>query len=117
MKSLITSKHKHLLYKDELNDIFILTKYLEIYRKSKTLLGCCCWSFKILVKLRSMGLILNEWSTSDGLYLFDTNCTNLEALIQCGAQKRRVYRNGSWLKSREYKLAHRIIPFNPQLSS
>ncbi len=50
--------------------------------------------------------------TSDGLYTFETNNENLDVLIQCGAQKRRVYRRGKWLKKREERLGHRIIPYN-----
>jgi len=115
MKNLISSEYKHLLYKDEIGDQILLTKYMVIYRKSKTTLGCYCWSFKTLVKLRSKGIIFNEWSTSDGLYLFETNNENLDVLIQCGAPNRRIHKKGKLLKSRESKLGHRIIPFNPEL--
>jgi hypothetical protein len=113
MHRLITSKHKHLLFKDEINHTFLLTKSMEIYRKSDTILLCCCWSFKTYIQLRSKGIIFNDWSTDDGLYLFETNKDNLDSLIQCGTQKRRIHKNGKWLKSRERKLAHRIFPFNP----
>jgi hypothetical protein len=30
-------------WKDEIGDVFILTKYMEIYLYSKTILGCYCW--------------------------------------------------------------------------
>ncbi|MBT4334096.1 MAG: hypothetical protein HOD64_12560 [Candidatus Cloacimonetes bacterium] len=113
MKNLITEKYKHLLYKDEINDPFILTSKMEIYQKSETTLGCYCWSFRTTIKLSSLGIIFNEWSTSDGLYTFETNNENLDVLIQCGAPKRRVHKSGKWIKSREEKLAHCIIPFNP----
>ena len=86
---------------------------MEIYRKSKSTLGCYCWSYKTLVKLRTKSIIFNEWSTDDGLYTFETKNENLDVLIQCGAPKRRIYKNGRWLKSRERKLAHKIIPYNP----
>jgi hypothetical protein len=113
MKNLISSANQHVLYKDEINDTFLLTSKMEIYRKSETILGCYCWSFKTTVRLRSMGIIFNEWSTADGLYAFETNKENLDVLIQCGAPKRRVHKDGKWIKSREKKLAHKIIPFNP----
>ena len=86
---------------------------MEIYRKSKTILGCNCWSFKTLIKLRSKGIIINEWQTSDGLYLFETNIVNLDSLIELGAPKRRIHKRGKFLKSKEKKLGHRIILFNP----
>jgi hypothetical protein len=60
-----------------------------------------------------MDIIFNEWSTSDGLYQFEVNKENLDTLIQCGAPKRRIHRKGKFLISREKKLGHRIIPFNP----
>jgi hypothetical protein len=113
MKEIISARHRHLLYKDEVNDTFLLTKFMEIYRKSKTTLGCACWSYKTLVKLRSKGIIFNEWSTSDGLYIFLTKNENLDVLIQCGAPKRRIHKKGKWLKSREQKLGFKIIPYNP----
>ena len=116
MKNLISTEQSHLLYKDEINDPFLLTKYMEIFRKSKNTLSCTCWSHKTLVKLRSKGIIFKEWSTSDGLYQFDTNIENLDVLIQCGASKRRIHKKGKWLKSREEKLGHRIIPYNPKIS-
>ena len=115
MKKLISSEHKCLLYRDLSKDTFLLTKFMEIYRKSKTTLGCTCWSYKTLVKLRSKGLIFDEWQTSDSLYLFQTNIENLDALIECGAHKRRIHKKGKFIKSREKKLGHRIIPFNPKL--
>ncbi len=117
MEALISAKHKHLLYRDECKcrTTFVLTKFMEIYRKSIKTLGCHCWSYKTLVKLRSKCIIFNEWSTSDGLYTFETNNENLNVLIQCGAPKRRIHKKGKWLKSREQKLGHRIISTNPEL--
>ncbi len=115
MNNLISSKYKHLLYRDLCRDTFLLTKYMEIYRKSKSTLGCYCWSFKTLVKLRTKGIIFNEWSTDDGLYTFETKNENLDVLIQCGAPKRRIHKKGKLLKSRKQKLGHKIIPFNPKL--
>ncbi len=113
MKNLITEKYKHLLCKDKINDPFLLTHYMEIYQKSETILGCYCWSFKTTVKLRSMNIIFNEWGTADGLYLFEVNKENLDTLIELGAPKRRIHKKGKFLKSREKKLGHRIIPYNP----
>jgi hypothetical protein len=113
MNYIISFKYRHLLYKDEINDPFLLTSYMEIYPKSDTILGCYCWSFRTTVKLRSMGIIFNEWGTADGLYTFETKNENLDVLIQCGAPKRRVHKNGKWIKSREKKLGHKIYPYNP----
>ena len=115
IQNIASQEFKHLIYRDEIGDSFILTKVMEIYRKTKTTIGCYCWSYNTLVKLRSKGIIFNEWSTSDGLYLFETNNENLSILIECGSPKRRIHKNGKLLKYREQKLAHRIIPFNPSI--
>jgi hypothetical protein len=116
MKNLITEKYKHLLYKDEINDTFLLTNYMEIYRKSNSTLGCYCWSRKIFVQLQKRGVIFNEWDTSDNLYTFKTDNANLPFLIATGSHSRRVFQNGRWLKDKEKRLAHKIIPFNPTTS-
>lgn len=59
-----------LLWKDEINDVFILTKTIEIYLYSRTVWGCYCWSRKTMSLLRSKGLIFDEWGTEDGFVLF-----------------------------------------------
>jgi len=115
MRKLITKKYSHLLYRDECRDTFLITKYMEIYRKSKTSLGCTCWSYKTYSKLKAKGIIFNEWTTDDRLYTFETDNANLDLLISMGYHSRRVHKRGRWLKGREKKLAHRIYPFNPKL--
>ena len=115
MQNRISPKHKHLLYKDEIGDPFLLTKYLEIYRKSETTLGCYCWSKKVFTQLQKTVLIYNEWTTDDQLYTFETDNINLPLLIATGSHLRRVNKHGRWLKEKEKRLTHRIIPFNPKL--
>ena len=115
MKNLITENLKNLLYKDEISDPFLLIKYMEIYRKSDTILGCYCWSYKIFVQLQKTGCIYNEWSTDDRLYTFETEIANLPLLIATGSHSRRVSRHGRWLKDKEKRLGHKIYPFNPKL--
>ena len=63
-----------------------------------------------MVKLRSMGLVLNEVITSDKLYCFNVKAKYLPVLIECGAPKRRIHRNGKKLHHLEKRLAHKIIP-------
>lgn len=115
MKDLISSKHKHLLYKDETNQTFLLTKYLEIYRKSKKTLGVNCWSKRIYLQLKKEGIISDKFITDDRLYTFEIENANLPLLIATGSHSRRVHRNGRWLKDKEKRLAHKIISFNPDL--
>ena len=115
MINLISSKYSHLLYKDETNDTFLLTMYLEIYRKSRIILKCSCWSKRVYSSMKKTGLIFNEWETSDKLYIFETDNANLPLLISMGSHSRRVSRYGRWLKDKEKRLGHKIIPYNPLL--
>lgn len=113
MKRLISSKYSHLLYKDEINDKFLLLKNMAIYRKSKTILGVNCWSKRIFLQLKKEGIISDEYITDDKLYNFETENANLLLLIATGSHSRRIHRNGRWLKDKEKRLAHKIIPFSP----
>jgi hypothetical protein len=115
MNSIITSSYKHLLYKDEMNDPLLLTKCMEIYRYSDDILACSCWSKRIYLQLKKMGIIFNEWSTDEKLYTFHVDIANLNLLLATGSHSRRVSKIGRWLKNKEKRLGHRIFPFNPKL--
>ncbi|MCK4358331.1 MAG: hypothetical protein KAW92_06250 [Candidatus Cloacimonetes bacterium] len=117
MNNLLSPSYKHLLYKDKINDPFILTRYMEIFRKSKTILGVYCWNKKIYALVKKLGLTFNDWQTDDRLYVFDTKVENLLQLIELGAHKKRVFRRGKWLKNKEKRLGHKIYPYNPKLSN
>lgn len=64
------------LWKDEINDIFLLTKKMEIYLysgyKKETIrdavLGCYCWSSKTTSELHLKGLIFDFVLTGSGIY-------------------------------------------------
>lgn len=114
MKNIIKKEYKHLLYRDKCKDTFLLTKYLEIYQKSNTNLGVSCWSRRIYLQLKKEGIISEEWGTADGLITFEIDIKKLALLIATGSHSRRVNRNGRWLKDKEKRLGHRIIPFSPK---
>ena len=115
MKDLITQNMKHLLWKDEIGDTFLLLKYGEIYEYSKSTLRLLTWSREKCIWLRQKGVILNESAYDDGLYAIDIDRSNLSLLIHLGRFKRRPYKDGKWIKAKEQLLGHRIIPFNPTL--
>ena len=115
MEKLISYKQRHLLYKDEANDTFLITMYLEIYRKSKSILKCSCWNKRVYSSLQKTGLIFNEWNTEDKLFTFEVDIANLPLLIATGSHSRRVSQHGRWLKDKENRLGHRIYPFNPKI--
>ena len=117
MKDLIPKKYKHLLYRDECPELadFLILKYAEVYRTSKTELRILSWSSQKVSLLKKKRLIYDLWSTDDKLYLATTNNANLGYLIELGGTKRRINKGGKLLKSLETKLGHKIIPFNPKL--
>ena len=119
MKDLISKKYKHLLYKDESPELcdFLLLNYAEVYIYSKTELRVITWSAQKASWIRSNLKISYDWSTDDGLYIFNVPKANLDDLIALGATKQRIYKNGKTLKKLENKLGHRIYPFNPIIRS
>ena len=86
------------LWKNGINDLFLLTKHMELYlysgNKTDTIdnvvLGCYCWSKKIAFQLRKQGMIYDFLETDDTLYLFKTNIANLPLILSLGAFKRRL---------------------------
>ena len=114
MKSLIGPKHRHLLWKDELGDDFLLLKYAEVFRYSKNILRLYIFSPQKRSWLRHQGWILNEFDTDD-FGVVDVEISKLEQIIELGAFRRRPRLNGAWLKQKERQLAHKIIPYNPNL--
>lgn len=109
MKELLAKDQSHLMWKDELEDVFILLKYAEIYRYSKKMLRLYVWSKKKLSSLRKLGVILNESETDDPLYIVDIKTEYLPQLIKLGTFHRRPYKNGKWIKKKEQLLGHRIL--------
>ena len=107
---------KPYLWKDEINDLFLLNKHMELYLFSgytpetidKAVLSCYCWSKKIAFQLQNQGLIFDFWSTDDKLYLFKTNIANLPYILSLGAFKRRPDTRGKWIKDKERRLRHLI---------
>ena len=113
MKEFIPKKYIRHLWQDELGDDFLLLKYCEVYEKSETTLGLHIWSFKKASQLRKLGIVLIEDETDDGLWLYVVDKKDLDAVISLGTFKRKPHMNGTWVKDKEVKLAHRILPYDP----
>ena len=75
------------------------------------ILGCYSWNKKIASQLQKMGVIFDDWDTDDGLYTFKTNIANLPFLLSLGVFKRRPRRNGRWVRDKERRLGHQILPY------
>lgn len=115
MRSLLFKNQRHLLWKDELGDDFIILKYAEVYRYSKRTLRISCWSRKKALQLINKGVILAKYRTDDLLYHLDVKIKDLSLLIELGAFKRRPNIRGKWIAEKEKLLGHKIIPFQPDL--
>lgn len=113
MREIIGPERKHLLWKDELNDQFILLKYAEVFRFSEKELVVWCWSKKKAAQVRNNCSVLNEDQTGDGLSIFRVKVEDLGRLISLGAHKKRPNIMGRWISDKEKRLGHRIRPYNP----
>ncbi|MFC1552599.1 hypothetical protein ACFL6P_08565 [Candidatus Latescibacterota bacterium] len=118
-KIMTLSELKPYLWKNEINDLFLLTKHMELYLYSgyypetidKAVLGCYSWSKKIAFQLRNQSLIYDFGSTDDGLYTFKTDIANLPLILSLGAFKRRPSITGEWIREKERKLGHKVRPY------
>ena len=120
MKEILLKQYAQMLWRDECGDDFLLLKYCEVYQYSEDILKLVVFASKSfdqnVSQLRKHGVILKEWSTDDNLLLLDVDKRNLALIISLGAFKRRPHKNGAWIKNKEQRLAHRIIPFCPKLN-
>ena len=115
MKDLIKQDNMHLLWKGERGDTFLILKYAEIFRYSENVLRVLIFSPKMVSPVKKLGSILEESVLDDGIYSIDINKSKLPLLIQLGAFKKRPHLNGRWIKDKEKRLGHEILPFRPRL--
>ena len=106
-----------MLWQDELGEDFLLLKYAEVYRYSQDILRVVVFTLKNpptkLSLLRKEGVILNEFRTDDPLLILDIDKQYLPRIIALGDFKRRPNKNGAWIKDKEQRLAHKILPYRP----
>ena len=114
MRNLLTKRQKHLLWKDEAGDSFVLLKYAEIFRYSKNQLQVYCWSSKRYSQIKGKMPIFDFWQSDDGLYCFKVDNANLSDLIAFSPTQKRTRLKGKWLKDKEVRLGHQILPFRPK---
>lgn len=112
MKDLISSKHRHLLWKDEIGDDFVLTNICSIYRYSDSILSIIFFSRTIPTHLKP--LIFDYFRTDDLLHTCKTNVENLPVFLATAKWKIRPDINGNFIKKLEKRLAHKIIPYRPE---
>ena len=115
MSELLTKDQKHLLWKDEINDTFVLLKYCEIYRYSEKHLRLLIWSPSKYSQVKKMMPAFYDWATDDGLCILEVENATLSRLIALGAHKQRPHIKGRWIGKIEEKLGHRIFPYRTEL--
>jgi hypothetical protein len=116
MKNLITQDLKHLLWKDEIGDSFLLLKYGEIYKYSEAEIGVYCWNKAVSTRLAKKRLILRRSEIGDDFTVLFAKVQNLPQIIAMLCIPSRRFNKGSkWIAHKERILGHRIIPFNPTL--
>lgn len=113
MRNLLNRNWKYLLWKDELGDDFILLKYTEVFLYDKNTLRLFCWSNQKRLQLLKEGLVLNEDHVDEPFYILDVDRKNLDRLIAMGAHIRRPSIQGKWIRDKEKKLGHKVVPYNP----
>ncbi len=103
-------KYRYLLWKDELGDAFLLLKYAEVYQYSKKELGVYCWSPQMYRLVKKKTAISGHWRSDDKLDIFRVKSSFLPELIALGIHKRRPDVRGNWIRDKEDRLGHCIIP-------
>lgn len=114
MQELLNKSTKHMLWKDELGDEFLLFKNGEIFINDENTLKIHTWSVLVRSKLAKTGLIIAEDRTDDPLWLLVVDRSNLTRILSLvPTHKRRPYTNGKFIKQAEIRLAHKILPYRP----
>ena len=116
MKNLLTRDMKHLLWKNECGDDFLILKHMEIYRQSESEIGIYCWKRAVSLRMQKLGLISRVMDSDDQFDILFAKIESLPQIMQQGGLfRRRPVISGKWIRRKEAILGHRIIPFNPEL--
>lgn len=110
---LLVPKYRHLLWKDEIGDGFVLTKYAEIYLYSKSELCLLCFNKNKAKMLQSMKGISFVEKTDEPLWKFLARIDMLNTLIELDSHKKRPNIKGKWIADKKNRLGHDIIPYQP----
>jgi len=102
----------YMMFHDGVNTVFVLTRTMEIYHRGNGTLCCYCFDRKTYLQLKKEALIFDDHITDDGLYVFKTDRRNLASIIQLGRFSRRPHLKGKWIRDKEARLGHDILPFN-----
>lgn len=102
---------KPYLWRDEIKDIFMLTKTMEIYLFNRYTLNCYCWNANTYRKIKAAGLMLEDSGADDtGIYQFKSDIINLPDLQNLsGKVIQRMTVRSNKRKRLENRLGHKIF--------
>jgi hypothetical protein len=101
------------IWQDECQEVFLLTKSMEIWLWSETSLGLYIFNKNVLTKLHNLGLIFDEIPQDDPCTECKTKIENLPYLLSFNQRgKKRPPKRCKWVLKMEKLLAHRILPFH-----
>ena len=101
------------IWKDEIDDLFFLTKCMEIYFYDKTTLRCFCWSSKHCCNALKSGHIRHICTTDDSIYVLEADIGSLVYLLTYPKRvEKRIRKNSGKTKRLEEKLGHKIRSFS-----
>lgn len=109
-------KDRCMLWKDEQGDTFLLLKFAEVYEYSENVVRLHIWSSKKRSTMRKRGLILKEIHLDEPFTIIDIDRSNLDEIINLGRYRKRFNLGGSTHKRLESVLAHKIVPYNPEIN-
>jgi len=115
MRNLISLDYKHLLWKDEIGDEFLLFKWGEIYQYGENILRVITWSPSIMARMYKQAEKSSYFKTDDTLHVFDIKIQNLPILLsRLRIPKKRFARRSKFIELAKEKLGHDIIPSKPR---
>lgn len=111
LSELLKPEQRHLLWKDEINDPFILTRFCEIYKYSDTELTVLF--FKNTMPKRFSHIISHLNKTDEPLYGCRIKTENLPEILAISELKQRPNLRGKFIRDLEIRLGHKILPYRP----
>ena len=113
IEDLLSPDQRHYLYKDEIGDTFLLTKFGEIYLYSEDVLKVLCFRKSdyqlISEKMPTFGFD----RTDEPLIHFCIDRSNLSKILAVYRTSKRFKLDGRFINKARQILGHDIIPYKP----
>jgi len=68
IRDLISEKDKHLIWRDECHDDFLILRFGEVFRYTKNILRLYVWGNKALTAMRNNRVGLQSYKTDDAFH-------------------------------------------------